>query len=223
MDKTALFAEIQQGLNITKNLKHLSKEEKLRRKEEGKALVGNVEPVARALHVKQEEKPKGKPVFELVGREWHVENQYNGEITIHDVNIGQIVQLRNCVNFTVTVVKKVSAILLNECKSVNLVFSGCLSGVDVVSCREIKLQILEGSLPTLTVDQTSGGHYYLNKESRHVKVNSSSITGNNLWFPSIDGNDGDFVCKPIPEHFTTIISPDKDDLITKVSDLYLEQ
>eukprot|EP00915_Cephaloidophora_sp_WS-2016_P003401 GHVH01004558.1.p1 GENE.GHVH01004558.1~~GHVH01004558.1.p1 ORF type:complete len:231 (+),score=38.81 GHVH01004558.1:58-750(+) len=218
-----LFAELQQGTDITKGLKHLTKEEKERRKAAAKEAGGKIQ-----MKNKAPTKPNTvkapvslkEPLFELVqGREWRVENHRAGTINVNDVKFNHVVNIRDSTDTTFIIDSKCNSILVDNCKGVILIFNGVMTGLEVIKCRKLKVQILEGVLPSMTVENVDDAKYYLNAASRDCLITYGSIESNNLYFPSKDG-DGEMISKTLPEQFVVTIDKEKDVINHSVSDFF---
>lgn len=200
----AVFAELNQGEDITKSLKKVDKSQQTHKNPE---LRGS--SAVPAEHVSDKNPPPVKPkkpnMFktkkpprkELVGNKWFVENYENHTDPIviegkHDESIF----IGNCNSVLVQIKGKVNAITVNRSDSANVVLDSCISGLELIKCNKFGTQVQQ-SLPQITLDKCDGGNIFLSAESMNASLYTSSSTAVNVNLPV--GEDGDFVEFPVPE------------------------
>jgi adenylyl cyclase-associated protein len=81
-----------------------------------------------------------------------------------------------------------------------------LASLDVVNCKSVQLQIL-GKSPTAIVDKTDGLQLYLSRECLDIEIFTAKSSELNVSIPSANNTD-DFVERPIPEQFKTVVTKD---------------
>lgn len=194
----AVFAEINQGENITKNLKKVDKSQQTHKNPELRstsAVPGKAPPP-------RPKKPstlktKKPPRKELVGNKWFIENYEDvSDPIIIEGNKDESIFIGNCTNTIIQLKGKVNAISLNESDSTSVILDSCISGLELIKCVKFGVQV-EQSLPQITIDKCDDGNVYLSKESLGAELYTSCSTGINVNYPV--GEDGDFVEFPLPE------------------------
>ncbi|KAI9203669.1 adenylate cyclase associated N terminal-domain-containing protein [Polychytrium aggregatum] len=146
--------------------------------------------------------PKAPPKFALEGNKWVVENQPSGaNITIDQAEVKHVVYIYNCTQCTIQIKSKVNAITIDGSKKVGVVIDNVVSTIDIVNCKSAQVQVL-GKAPTVVVDKTDGLQLFLSPACLDVELLSAKSSEMNV---SIQGADGDYVEKPVPEQFKTTI------------------
>lgn len=209
-DRSALFAEINQGEAITKNLKKVTSNMQTHKNPSlrtGPApfkapVLDNAVP---SKTVPPANLPIDKsPVFTKDGKKWLVEyHQGNKELLIDNVEMNNFVYMFRCQDSTLTVKGKVNSIVMDSCRKSSVVFDSVVSSVEFVNCQSVQMQVL-GKVPTIAIDKTDGCQMYLNSDSLDVELITSKSSEMNVMVPK--GND-DYSEYPVPEQFKTTISP----------------
>ncbi|XP_028675843.1 adenylyl cyclase-associated protein 1-like [Erpetoichthys calabaricus] len=226
VSRSALFAEINQGSNITKGLKHVSDDQKTHKNPALKTQSGPVRSGPKPFtapkpgsgsspaHHKVESTTKKPPVLELDGKKWKVENQENAQgLVINDTELKQVVYVYKCTNSTLHVKGKVNSITLDNCKKMGLVFDDVVGIVEVINCKDAKIQVM-GKVPTVSINKTDGCHVYLSKNSLQCEIISAKSSEMNVLVPN---NSGEFVELPVPEQFKTVWNGTK--LVTTATEI----
>ncbi|GAV55613.1 hypothetical protein ZYGR_0AV02450 [Zygosaccharomyces rouxii] len=200
----AVFAELNQGEDITRSLKKVDRSQQTHKNPElrGSSAVpaehaGGKNPPPVKPKKPNMFKTKKPPRKELVGNKWFVENYENHTDPIviegkHDESIF----IGNCNSVLVQIKGKVNAITINQSDSANVVLDSCISGLELIKCNKFGAQV-EQSLPQITLDKCDGGNIFLSAESMNASLYTSSTTAVNVNLPV--GEDGDFVEFPVPE------------------------
>ncbi|XP_029040513.2 adenylyl cyclase-associated protein 1 isoform X1 [Osmia bicornis bicornis] len=209
-DRSALFAEINQGEAITKNLKKVTSDMQTHKNPSlrtGPApfkapLVGNSIPTK---IVPPANAPIDKPpVFTRDGKKWLVEyHKGNKDLLIDNVEMNNVIYMFRCQDSTLVIKGKVNSIVMDSCRKSSVVFDSLVSSIEFVNCQSVQMQVL-GKVPTISIDKTDGCQMYLSSESMNVEFISSKSSEMNVMIPQ--GN-GDYAEYPIPEQFKTTISP----------------
>ncbi|XP_004074190.1 adenylyl cyclase-associated protein 1 [Oryzias latipes] len=218
--RNALFASINKGADITKGLKHVSDNEKTHK---NPGLRGNTGPV------RSGPKPYGStsqpaassapvrklpPVLELEGKKWKVENQEGAQnLVISDTELKQVVYAFKCNNSTLQVKGKINSITMDNCKKMGLVFEDAVGIVEVINCKDVKIQVT-GKVPTISINKTDGCHVYLSKDSLSCELVSAKSSEMNVLVPN---KDGEFTELPVPEQFKTVWDGQK--LVTTATEI----
>lgn len=209
-DRSALFAEINQGEAITKNLKKVTSEMQTHKNPSlrtGPApfkapVVGNAVPTKT---VPPANAPIDKPpVFTRDGKKWLVEyHKGNRDLVIDNVEMNNVIYMFRCQDSTLVIKGKVNSIVMDSCRKSSVVFDSVVSSIEFVNCQSVQMQVL-GKVPTISIDKTDGCQMYLSSESLNVEFISSKSSEMNVMIPR---ENGDYTEYPIPEQFKTTISP----------------
>ncbi|XP_051892218.1 adenylyl cyclase-associated protein 1 [Pristis pectinata] len=215
--RSALFADLNKGADITSRLKHVPDSSKTH-KNPALRSVGGTTPAgptpfkAATPSVKPAAK-KEPPKLELQGKKWVVENQENvSNLVIQDTELKQVVYVYECVRSTLTIKGKINSITIDNCKKLGLVFDDVVGIVEIINSKDVKIQVL-GKVPTISINKTDGCHIYLSKDSLTCEIVSAKSSEMNILIPEKD----DFAEYPIPEQFKTVWSGDK--LVTTVTEI----
>ncbi|XP_070969975.1 adenylyl cyclase-associated protein 1-like isoform X1 [Oncorhynchus clarkii lewisi] len=204
--RNALFASLNKGADITKGLKHVPKDQMTHKNPNLRTQTGPVctgpkpfsSPKTEATAAPSRTLP---PVLELDGKKWKVENQEGVQgMVISDTELKQVVYAFKCNNSTLQIKGKINSITLDNCKKLGLVFDDVVGIVEVINCRDVKVQVL-GKVPTISINKTDGCHVYLSKDSLECEIVSAKSSEMNVLVP---GNDGDYTEIPVPEQFKTV-------------------
>ncbi|XP_076685773.1 adenylyl cyclase-associated protein 1 isoform X2 [Andrena cerasifolii] len=209
-ERSALFAEINQGEAITKNLKKVTSDMQTHKNPSlrtGPApfkapVVENAIPMktippANAPIDKQ-------PVFTRDGKKWLVEyHKSNKDLLIDNVEMNNVIYMFRCQDSTLVIKGKVNSVVMDSCRKSSVVFDSLVSSIEFVNCQSVQMQVL-GKVPTISIDKTDGCQMYLSSQSLDVEFISSKSSEMNVMVPQPSG---DYAEYPIPEQFKTTISP----------------
>ncbi|XP_065147096.1 adenylyl cyclase-associated protein 1 [Paramisgurnus dabryanus] len=214
----ALFASINKGADITKGLKHVSDKEKTHKNPALKAQAGPVasgpKPFVANPSVKASPARTLPPVLELDGKKWKVENHEGAHgLVISDTELKQVVYAYKCNNSTLQVKGKINSITLDNCKKLGLVFDDVVGIVEVINCKDVKVQVM-GKVPTISINKTDGCHVYLSKDSLSCEIISAKSSEMNVLVPN---KDGEYTEIPVPEQFKTVWDGSK--LVTTATEI----
>jgi len=220
-DMKSLAEEIKRSNSST--LRHVPEDSKAKNRSDKKSVVpGSIkkqpsQPLSDDYGRKG--KPKSPPNCQLQSdRDWVVENYENHKETIElkDLKIKHNVCVRDCDGVTVKVNGKVNNASIDRCANTNIVLQDMISTVELIHCERTSVQVL-GNAPSFAIDNSNGITLYLSAEGKNCKISTAKCGEINVSFPSSKNSD-DWIEKPIPEQFVSVI---KNDLIeTTVSDLY---
>ncbi|KAM4630020.1 adenylyl cyclase-associated protein 1 isoform 2-T2 [Polymixia lowei] len=207
-ERNALFASINKGGDITKGLKHVSDDEKTHKnpslRTQGTAAVRTgPKPFSSAPRPAASATPTRTlpPVLELDGKKWKVENQEGAQgLVISDTELKQVVYAFKCNQSTLQVKGKINSITLDNCKKLGLVFDDVVGIVEVINCRDVKIQVM-GKIPTISINKTDGCHVYLSQDSLECEIISAKSSEMNILVPNKDGEYSEI---PVPEQFKTV-------------------
>uniref|UniRef100_A0A8C8SR89 Adenylyl cyclase-associated protein n=1 Tax=Pelusios castaneus TaxID=367368 RepID=A0A8C8SR89_9SAUR len=221
---SALFAQINQGEGITSALKHVSDDMKTHKnpalKNQGGSIRTGPKPFtapkpACAASPSKKLSPKKEPaMLELEGKKWRVEHQENASnLVISDTELKQVAYIYQCVNSTLHIKGKINSITVDNCKKLGLVFDDVVGIVEIINCRDIKVQVM-GKVPTVSINKTDGCHVYLSKNSLDCEIVSAKSSEMNILIPTESGDFNEF---PVPEQFKSLWNGQK--LVTSVTEI----
>nr|AAH60935.1 Zgc:73317 [Danio rerio] len=200
----ALFAQLNQGEEITKGLKHVCDEQKTHKNPNLRSQSGKTHhdsPSKTQSSSSSNPARKHPPVLELEGKKWRVEYQDQcAELLIEDTELRQVVYVFSCSGSTLQVKGKVNSIIVDNCKKLGLVFDNVVGIVEIINSRDIQLQVM-GKVPTISINKTEGCHVYLSKDSLDCEIVSAKSSEMNILVP--EGED-DYREFPVPEQFKTV-------------------
>ncbi|XP_058798260.1 uncharacterized abhydrolase domain-containing protein DDB_G0269086 isoform X2 [Phymastichus coffea] len=210
-DRSALFAEINQGENITKHLKKVTSD--MQTHKNASLRTG---PAPFKAPVVSNSGTPGKttlpanapidkpPVFTRDGKKWLVEYQKgNKNLLVENAEMNNVVYMFRCQDSNLVVKGKINSVVIDSCRKCAVVFDSVVASVEFVNCQSVQMQVL-GKVPTISVDKTDGCQMYLNKDTLDVELITSKSSEMNVMVPV--GN-GDYTEYPVPEQFKTVITP----------------
>ncbi|KAM6899877.1 adenylyl cyclase-associated protein 2 [Xenentodon cancila] len=212
---SALFAQLNQGMNITKGLKHVSDEDKTHKNPNLRSQASPIksksqEPVTSPRTAVQ----KKKPVLELEGKKWRVEYfEQKHDLVIEETELKQVVYVFNCNNSTLQIKGKINSIIVDNCKKLGLVFENVVGIVEIINSKAIQLQVL-GKVPTMSINKTEGCQVYLSKYALNCDIVSAKSSEMNILVPVGEDDYREF---PIPEQFKTVWDGSK--LVTEPTEI----
>ncbi|XP_013886988.1 adenylyl cyclase-associated protein 1 [Austrofundulus limnaeus] len=145
-NRNALFASINKGADITKGLKHISDDQKTHKnpglRSQGAPVRSGPKPFASRPAASAPQTRTLPPVLELDGKKWRVENQEGAQgLVISDTELKQVVYAFKCNQSTLQVKGKINSITIDSCKKMGLVFDDVVGIVDIINCRDVKVQV----------------------------------------------------------------------------------
>lgn len=202
--RSALFASINKGTEITAGLKKVTDDMKTHKnpslREGPKPFVKQSSPSSRASPAK--DAFAGTPKLALEGKKWFVEYQKDNQNIKIDAKMDQSVYIYRCQNVVVQVKGKLNSIILDSCKKSAVVFDDLVSALEVVNCQSSKVQVM-GVMPTISIEKTDGCQVFLSKASLNTEIVSAKSSEMNIMVPKPDG---EFAELAIPEQFLTKVN-----------------
>ncbi|XP_018571302.1 adenylyl cyclase-associated protein 1 [Anoplophora glabripennis] len=204
VDRSALFAQLNQGMNITSHLKKVTPDMQTHKN----PTIKQVGPVPfRGGDLSggpggiQADKP---PKFVNDGKKWIIEYQKgNHQLLIENTEMSNVVYLYKCIDSTVIIKGKINSITMDSCKKTAVVVDSLVSVIEFINCQSVQMQVF-GKVPTISIDKTDGCQIYLSRDSLDVEIISAKSSEMNVLIPK--GN-GDYTEVPIPEQFKTTVLP----------------
>lgn len=218
----AVFAELNRGADVTKNLRKVDKSEMTHKNPALRASSTVPNTVVSTAASKKPIKPakpqalmgKKPAKFALEGNKWAIEYQENeGALTVENTELSQIINLFGCKKSTVIIKGKVNAVTIVNCTKVSVLVESVIASVSVTNSPSFVLQIT-GSAPTIQVDSTDSGQIYLSKDCLNAEITTAKCSSINISLPVEGEEDGVFEESPVPEMLLTKIQDGK--LVTTV-------
>uniref|UniRef100_A0A182QPI5 Adenylyl cyclase-associated protein n=1 Tax=Anopheles farauti TaxID=69004 RepID=A0A182QPI5_9DIPT len=205
-DRSALFAQINQGADITKGLKKVTadmqthKNPGLRSGPAPYKAPAGVTNGTKSVAAPAISKP---PTFTRDGKKWLIEYQKNNAgLVVENAEMNNVVYMFRCEGSTLQIKGKINSVVMDSCKKCSLVFDSLVASAEFVNCQSVQMQVL-GKVPTISIDKTDGCQMYLSADSLDVEIVSSKSSEMNVMIPK--GASGDYTEQPIPEQFKTIV------------------
>ncbi|XP_072267748.1 adenylyl cyclase-associated protein 2 [Pyxicephalus adspersus] len=214
-DRSALFAQLNQGEAITKALKHVSDDKKTHKNPK---LRGQGVPTRSPTKSANPSNPKATPqtyppLLELEGKKWRVEYQEGvNNLVISDTELKQVVYIFKCKKTTLQIKGKINSIIIDNCTKLGLVFDHVVGIVEVINSKDVQIQVI-GKVPTISINKTDGCHVYLSESSIDCEIVSAKSSEMNILIP----HQGDYKEFPVPEQFKT--SWDGSKLVTEPAEM----
>jgi adenylyl cyclase-associated protein len=212
---SGVFHQINQGGAVTSGLRKVDKSEMTHKNPSLRA--GSTVPLQRSVSQSSTTSSKSAgpakrpkpdsmrtrkpPRIELEAQKWYIENFDNTGSQIVEVPTEQShsVLISRCNKTVIKINGKCNAISVDNCTALSLIVDTLISSVDVIRSSKLQLQI-DGTLPTVLLDQVDGATLYLGK-SLNTEVFSSKCTSINLV---LQGEDDDKEC-PVPEQIRSFV------------------
>lgn len=143
-ERNALFAQINQGADITKSLKKVTAD--MQTHKNSTLREGPTPFKASAVNSKTSGSvvaPVAKPpVFMREGKKWIIEHQKNNSgLLVENVEMNNVVYLFKSDNSVLTVKGKLNSIVLDSCKKCSVVFDDLVSSIEFVNCQSVQMQV----------------------------------------------------------------------------------
>uniref|UniRef100_A0A7N8YGB8 Cyclase associated actin cytoskeleton regulatory protein 2 n=1 Tax=Mastacembelus armatus TaxID=205130 RepID=A0A7N8YGB8_9TELE len=212
---SALFAQLNQGTDITKGLKHVSDKQKTHKNPNRRSKETPIKTKSPgAVNSPRAAVQNRPPLLELEGKKWRVENfEQKHDLVIEETELKQVVYVFSCNNSTLQVKGKINSIIIDNCKKLGLVFENVVGIVEIINSKAIQLQVL-GTVPTISINKTEGCQVYLSKDSLSCDIVSAKSSEMNILIPVGDDDYREF---PVPEQFKTVWDGSK--LVTEPTEI----
>jgi len=211
----ALFAQLNKGEAITKELKHVDKKKLPIPENVPKPVVHATTKSAKiddSLPTEAAKKTKGY-------NNWLVKNFVNEQIELggDDVTLKDMIIFENCYGCTIRITSKVKCISINNCKKLLVAFTSVLSNVEVLHSKSVEVFCQE-SCPSMSVDASESIKVTLSKDL-NTEIISSKVSELNVTRLNDAGEyEKDF---PVTEQFSTKWDAEKGTFVTTPMNLFL--
>ncbi|KAK1232264.1 suppressor of rasval19 [Marasmius sp. AFHP31] len=218
----AVFAELNRGADVTKNLRKVDKSEMTHKNPELRASsvvpssVGSGAAAKKPLRPAKPQALMGKKPskFALEGKAWNVE-YYEDEksLVVQDTQLNQVVNIFGCKNSVIQIKGKINAVTLVNCTKTSVLVDSVVSSVSVTKSPSFQIQIT-GTAPMIQIDSTDSGQIYLSKASLDAEITTAKCSSINVSLPVEGEEEGVFTEQPVPEMLKTCVKDGK--LVTTV-------
>ncbi|KAL0119324.1 hypothetical protein PUN28_009714 [Cardiocondyla obscurior] len=145
-DRSALFAQINQGEDITKSLKKVTSDMQTHKNPALRSGPAPFKaPTVNAVSMKNVppanvpiDKP---PVFTRDGKKWLVEYHKGESVVVDNAEMNNVVYMFRCQDSTLTVKGKVNSIVMDSCRKSSVVFDSLVSSIEFVNCQSVQMQV----------------------------------------------------------------------------------
>merc|ERR1711916_218684 len=94
-----------------------------------------------------------------------------------------------------------NTITIDTCTSTQVVFENALALCETVNSKKCKVQV-KGECPTISIDKCDGFTVYLSWAAvKNTTISQAKSSEMNVSYPTAEGEDAEYVEKPIPEQF----------------------
>ncbi|CAI7567203.1 unnamed protein product [Penicillium discolor] len=215
-DMGAVFDQLNQGEGITSTLRKVDKSEMTHKnpnlragsivpESEGSSAVRGKSPAPNKKPKPENMRARKPPRKELEGSKWLIENfDASGEIIEIPAQQNQSILISRCNKTIIKVSNKANAIAIDNCVGLSLIVDSLVSSLDIIKCPKFAVQI-DGTVPTLLLDQVDGATVYLGQQSLNTEIFTSKCSAVNINLPPPEGTDEDTKECPLPEQFKSYI------------------
>jgi adenylyl cyclase-associated protein len=219
----AVFSELNKGEDVTKGLRKVDRSQMTHKNPSLRAssTVPDGDSSVRAKSPAPGKKPKPEsmrvkkpPKMELEGNKWTIENFEKEPQPVEiDVSLTHSVLISRCNNTVIIIKGKANQVTVENSTRLSLVVDTLVSTVDVVKAANFALQV-NGTIPTVMLDQVDSAQIYFSKESSGAKVFTSKSAGVNLNI--IAGPDEDSKELPLPSQICSYYDEAKGDVVNEI-------
>ena len=218
---SAVFEQLNQGSAVTSNLRKVDKSEMTHKNPSlrasstvparsdsqnsksptrGKSLapVPGKKPKPESLRAKK------IPRKHLDGNKWFIEHYESPEEVVEiPAQISQSILVSRCHKTILKVTNKANAIQVDNCTELSIILDSLVSSIEIIKAPKFALQI-DGTVPTIVMDQVDGATIYLSKDSLNTELFTSKCTATNIVLPPKNDADDSKEC-PLPEQIRSSI------------------
>ncbi|KAK4861909.1 hypothetical protein LT330_003047 [Penicillium expansum] len=215
-DMGAVFDQLNQGEGITSSLRKVDKSQMTHKnpnlragsivpESEGSSALRGKSPAPSKKPKPENMRARKPPRKELEGSKWLIENfDAPGEIIEIPAQQNQSILITRCNKTIIKVSNKANAIAIDNCVGLSLIVDSLVSSLDIIKCPKFAVQI-DGTVPTLLMDQVDGATVYLGPQSLNTEIFTSKSSAININLPPPEGTDEDTKECPLPEQFKSYI------------------
>ncbi|XP_022914902.1 adenylyl cyclase-associated protein 1 isoform X2 [Onthophagus taurus] len=202
-DRSALFAQINQGENITRGLKKVTADMQTHKNPTLRQGPAPFKTPVGATHLQSQTMVDKPPSFTRDGKKWLIEYQKgNQNLVVEGGEMNNVVYVFRCQDSTIMVKGKLNSIVMDSCKKTSVVFDSLVSSMEFINCQSVQMQVLD-KVPTISIDKTDGCQMYLSPQSLEVEIISSKSSEMNVLVPK---GQGDYTEFAVPEQYKTTVA-----------------
>jgi len=206
----AVFAQLNQGENVTKSLKKIDRKKLKAEQKDAPALVpkekagGGGGGGGRAKKAVEEKKPAK---LELSKGTWFCEWYEDQEVEIPGVELKQSVYITKCKGCTIKIADKCKSIAVDGCQKTTIQFKSVVSTFEVFNSNRVVADVID-SCPSVAIDKSQGCQVHLSRDAlkEPPQLITSNISECNVQCPGAKDED-DPIEIPVPEQYCTLIKP----------------
>jgi len=207
----AVFAQLNQGENVTKSLKHIDRK-KLRAEQKDAPSLAPKEKTGgggggkgKKFNAAAEEKKP--PKMELSKGTWFCEWYEDQELEITGVELKQSVYITKCKGCHIKIPDKCKSIAVDGCTKTTISFKSVVSTMEIFNCQRVVADVTD-SCPSVAIDKSQGCQIHLSREAlkEPPQIITSNISETNVQCPGAKDED-DPIEIPVPEQYCTVIKP----------------
>lgn len=220
-DMTAVFEQLNQGSDVTSNLRKVDKSEMTHKNPS----LRTSSTVPERSDSQTKSPPRGKspapvpgkkpkpenlrakkiPRKHLDGNKWFIEHHESPEEVIDiSAHLTQSILVSRCHKTILKVSNKANAIQVDNCTELSIILDSLVSSIEVIKSPKFALQI-DGTVPTVVLDQVDGATIYISKESLNTELFTSKCAATNVVLPPEEDTDGDSKECPLPEQIKSSV------------------
>ncbi|KAG7092399.1 hypothetical protein E1B28_008756 [Marasmius oreades] len=217
----AVFAALNRGAEVTKNLRKVDKSEMTHKNPELRASgvapsTGGSGTAKKPIRPAKPQSLMGKKPskFVLEGKTWNVEHHEDEKnLVVQDTQLNQVVNIFGCKNSVIQVKGKVNAVTLVNCVKTSILIDSVVSSISVTKSPSFQIQIT-GTAPMIQIDSTDSGQIYLANSCLNAEITTAKCSSINVSLPVEGEEEGVFMEQPVPEMLRTCVKDGK--LVTTV-------
>jgi adenylyl cyclase-associated protein len=221
----AVFSELNKGSDVTKGLRKVDKSQMTHKNPSLRAgsTVPDSDASGRAKSPAPGKKPKPEsmrvkkpPKKELDGNKWTIENYEKEPQPVEiEASLTHSILISRCNNTVIIIKGKANQVTVENSTRLSLVVDTLVSTVDVVKAANFELQV-NGTIPTVMLDQVDSASIYFSKESSGARVFSSKSSSINLNI--IAGADDDYKELALPSQICSYFDEAKGEVVNEIVD-----
>lgn len=192
--RSSLLAALNQGEGITSRLKKVTDDMKAKNRKDRTGVV-----TAKTTTTAKKTAQKFPPKFQLEGSKW-VLDYITDQVTVDINETKESVSLYKTDGAMIRINGKFNGLVIDSCRKTTIVFDEAISSCQLINCSSVKIQVL-GTIPSISIDKTSGCHVYLSKDSINTQIITSKCDECNVLIQEGE----DWVEFPVPEQFLSVV------------------
>ncbi|CAH1964453.1 unnamed protein product [Acanthoscelides obtectus] len=141
VDRSALFAQLNQGAEVTSHLKKVTPDMQTHKNPALKNPSAVSVKGSGSTNNAFGSQPDKPPKFAREGKKWVIEFQKgNHQLVVEDAEMNNVVYLYKCVDSTVIVKGKINSIVVDACKKTAVVCDYLVATIEFINCQSVQMQ-----------------------------------------------------------------------------------